>query len=86
MSASLTMPERMAVLENKVDMFGADLTEVKGDVKILVGYHQSRIVLDEASEKRKASTGVWVRAVVPWMLSGAGIAMGVIGVIFGVKF
>lgn len=64
--------ERLAVVENQISTLQSDVTEIKSDVKSLVATQQQlalALAIKEAAEqqiqKGRASTGVWVRWILP---------------------
>ena len=107
--ATLSTPERLAVLESLNLTLAADVTEIKHDVKELART-QATLATDLATKTAsiaaelatktaslatnlavtqsadnaltgsRASTGIWVRAIVPWFLAGIGVAITVLHV------
>jgi hypothetical protein len=64
--------ERLAVVEIQISTLQTDVTEIKSDVKSLVATQQQLAVAlavknaaELQHEKSRASTGVWVRWVLP---------------------
>lgn len=102
---TLTVPERLAVLEAKGATLQGDVTEIKSDVKEIARAQASMATelatktaaiaadlatktaslatnlavkqsADSATGLARASTGVWVRAIVPWFIAGVGTMAG----------
>lgn len=74
--------ERLAVLENQYASLQHDVTEIKGDVKSLVATQSAlatTLAVREAAERQtlsaRASTGVWIRAMIPWGIALTGFLM-----------
>lgn len=73
--------ERLAVVETQISTLQTDVTEIKSDVKSLVATQQQLAIAlavkgaAEAQEaKARASTGVWVRWILPVLFTlGNGI-------------
>jgi len=68
--------ERLAVVENQITTLQSDVTEIKQDVKSLVATQTQlaiALAVKEASEaqhaKSRAQTGVWVRWVLPILVT-----------------
>lgn len=77
--------ERLAIVETQIDTLQKDVTEIKSDVKSLVATQTLLAIAlakKEAAELAeggaRASTGVWVRAVIPWVLTGIGVSVAVL--------
>jgi len=80
--------ERLAVVENQIMTLQSDVTEIKSDVKSLVATQQTlaiALAVKEAAEtqhaKSRADTGVWVRWVLPIIVtiaSGAGALLNLV--------
>lgn len=84
-----TENERLAVLETKVEMLSADVTEVKSDVKgliVAVGEISSHLAAQDASEEARGAAngavGVWFRSAVPWLIAGAALLMSGVNTLF----
>lgn len=77
--------ERLAVLESQYRALQTDVSEIKSDVKALVASYTSLATAlavweaaDAAAKKSRASTGVWVRTILPWVVAAAALALAVI--------
>lgn len=77
--------ERLAVLENQYRTLQSDVTEIKSDVKALVATQASlatALAIREAAEQEhrmaRASTGVWIRSLLPLIFSGMAVLIAVL--------
>lgn len=68
--------ERLAVLESQYHQIQSDVSEIKSDVKALVvaqAQLSQQLAIAEATslrvERARASTGVWVRTFLPWVVA-----------------
>lgn len=80
--------ERLAVLENQYRVLQTDVSEIKADVKALVVTQTqlaTALAIKEASERRneqaRASTGIWVRFVLPWIVALAAFILAALNTI-----
>jgi hypothetical protein len=83
--------ERLAVVETEVAALRSDMTEVKGDVKVLITSVQTlttslavRDAVEAQHAKDRSNTGVWVRWVLPVVLTIGNAVITAIGIIKGV--
>lgn len=74
--------ERLAIVETQIDTLQKDVTEIKADVKSLVATQAllalnlaKKEAMEEAQGSARASTGTWVRAIVPWFLTLIAVAI-----------
>lgn len=84
--------ERLAVLENQYRTLQSDVTEIKADVKALVTTQTQLAValaVKEASEaterSSRASTGVWVRSILPLIVSIIALVLAVVNTVVRVS-
>lgn len=80
--------ERLAVVEVEVRGLRDDMTEVKSDLKFLISAVATLTAHEEATAKAAAARaeaegriGVWARAAIPWVLSGIGICLTILGLL-----
>jgi phage shock protein A len=80
--------ERLAVLETKVDALQKDMSEIKTNVKTLVDGQIAALVAlssekaaERTREQSRASTGVWVRTILPLLVAAVAALIGVINFI-----
>lgn len=73
------------MLESQFRGLQVDVTEIKSDVKSLVQAHTGlaqALAVREATDLKlslaRASTGVWIRAILPWVVAVAALVMAVI--------
>ena len=85
-----TEVERLAVVESQIVTLQQDVTEIKTDVKSLVATQASLAIAlaaknaaEEARTTARASTGTWVRSVIPWVITGAGVAVALMSYLQG---
>lgn len=76
---------RLAVLESQYDHLQRDVTEIKVDVKGLVHIQAdlaTALAVKTASEntemRARASTGVWARALLPWITSAVAVVVALV--------
>jgi hypothetical protein len=81
--------ERLGIVETQIATLQTDVTEIKADVKSLVAAQAAftlALARREAAElavgNARASTGTWVRAAVPWLLTGVGLAIAAASLLF----
>jgi hypothetical protein len=86
-----TEEERLAVVENQISTLQGDITEIKSDVKGLVLTQQQLAValaVKEAAEfqsqKARAQNGVWVRWLLPLMVTLGSAVVTVAGLLRGI--
>jgi hypothetical protein len=80
--------ERLAVLENQYNLLQRDVSEIKSDVKALVITQNSLLTTlavreeaDRVASSTRASTGVWVRSFVPWLITGVAATLALVNTI-----
>ena len=80
--------ERLAKVETQIADIQADVSEIKTDVKALsVTILQARLADAEregarsARDQARGNTGVWVRALLPWVVAVASLALGVYNIV-----
>lgn len=82
--SSMTGPEneRLAVLESQFRGLQLDVSEIKIDVKSLVQAqsdltHAFSVMqsVEFSARQARGSTGVWVRAILPWVVAVAALVM-----------
>ncbi len=68
-----------------VEDYKAWRREISMQVDTLTDSIERTDAVAAALVKSRQSTGVWVRSTVPWILTGAGIAIGVVGLLNGAR-
>jgi prefoldin subunit 5 len=83
--ATMAENERLAVLENQYRTLQSDVTEIKSDVKALVATQATlatALAVKEAADTKerqsRASTGVWVRTILPLVAAIAALVLAII--------